>query len=149
MGYVNVQLAEAARTETFNDNYWYWHHLWTYFTDNYTKAIVQCWKEEEKVIAELKALTNRVRPEGLVVEATIPLNETTRAYFTDDAADGYRLKWFNIFLHDAQNREGIEIHNYGKELSFNHVTRGDAEALIEFFERHDTHVTFVPDETDD
>ena len=149
MGYVNVQLNEAEKTKTFEQNYPYWHHVWTYFTDDYEKAIVQCWREETEIIEELKTMTNRVRPEGLIVEATLPLNEKTRAYFTEDAAAGHQLKWFNVFLHDHNNREGIEFHNYGKEISFNQVTRGDAEDLVTFFESIEAKVQFVPDELDD
>jgi hypothetical protein len=64
-------------------------------------------------------------------------------------AAGHQLKWFNVFLHDRHNREGIEFHNYGKEISFNHVTRSDAEDLVTFFESIEANVQFVPDELDD
>lgn len=149
MGYVNVQLNEATKEKTFAQNYPYWHHIWTYFTDDYEKAIVQCWKEETAVIEELKTMTDRFRKEGLIVEATLPLNERTRAYFTERATTHYQLKWFNVFLHDRDNREGIEFHHYGKEISFNHVTRNDAEDLVTFFESVDAQVQFVADELDD
>lgn len=146
MGYVHVQLKEATASKTFEQNYPYWRHVWTYFTDDYETVTVQCWREETTVIDELKRMTNRIHAEGLIIEITLLLNDKTRAYFTERAAGDYKLKWFNVFLYDRHNREGIEFHDYGKEISFNHVTAGDAEDLLAFFEGVDADVRFVPDE---
>ena len=148
MGYVHVQLPPVNRQQDFDTNYWYWRHLWLYFTDKFSYVTVQCWNEETIAIDELKNYTNLMRSEGLVKEFKVDLNDRTRQFFVGNAALDGKLKWFNIFFHEVAGREGLEIHDYGRELSFNRITQNNAEDLVEFFSRHEADVKFVADEQD-
>lgn len=148
MGYVHIQLPPVDRTKDFDTNYWYWHHLWLYFTDKFSYVTIQCWNEETTAIAELKNYTNLMRSEGLVKEFKIDLNERTRQFFAEEAAFDSKLKWFNLFFHEVAGKEGLELHDYGREISFNRLTRGDAEDIVEFFNQYQADVKFIPDEQD-
>lgn len=111
----------------------FWTNLWDNYTNTFLDVVIHCWKEEEKVIDELRPKAVSSINEGLVKIMKVNLNEENWSYFRNNSIDPKGgLKWFRMFF-NKDGDERLEIGHYGAEIILYKVDEEAAENFVTLF----------------
>lgn len=126
----------------------YWHQLWSDYSAPYSEVFIQCWNTETEEMAELLAISKKVRKEGLVHYFRIILTEENRVFLKEQSFNEVKLKWLMVRFMDENGTEGIEVSDYGVETIFNQLSTEAAKPLLVAFEKDHLIAQFEKDEHD-